>query len=115
VTTSGANIRMSGYSLIEGNYFQDVKNPVTSRDSSALGYWDLRGNNVTGPADFTKFGITWTTSDSTPSMNATDWKTTAAYPLTLPYSYTVDSPDCLAAGLPSVVGAGKGLATLKCK
>jgi pectate lyase len=34
VLTSGANIRMGGYSLIEANYFENAQNPVTSRDSS---------------------------------------------------------------------------------
>jgi pectate lyase len=114
VKTSGANIRMKGYSLIEANYFDTVKNPVTSRDSDAIGYWDLRDNNITGPADFATYNITWSDSDSSPSVNATDWKTTAAYPEALGYSYTAGSPACMRAGLSSVAGAGKGLATLKC-
>lgn len=38
VITTGANIRMGGFSLIEGNYFENSQNPVTSRDSSAIGY-----------------------------------------------------------------------------
>ena len=68
VDTSGINVRMDGYSLIEGNYFENVHNPVTSRDSSALGYWELRSsNNITSPADFTKFSITWGASSSTPT------------------------------------------------
>jgi pectate lyase len=114
VTVSGANIRMNGYALIEGNYFENAKNPVTSRDSDAIGYWDLKNNNIGGPGDFTKFGITWSASDSTPTVDATDWTTTAKFPVSLGYSYTVDPPECLKAGLLSVVGAGKGLATLKC-
>jgi pectate lyase len=115
VTTSGVNIRMNGYCLVEGNYFENVKNPVTSRDSSALGFWELRGNNITSPSDFTKFGITWSTSSDSPSADATDWKTTATFPVALGYSYTADPPDCVKSGLLAVAGAGKGLATLKCK
>jgi pectate lyase len=115
VTTSGANIRMGGYALIEGNYFENAQNPVTARDSSAIGYWDLRGNNVAGPADFTRFGITWVASTSTPTKDATDWTTTAAFPVALGYSYAVDAPDCVKAGLSAVAGAGKGLATLACQ
>jgi len=116
VDTSGINVRMDGYSLIEGNYFESVKNPVTSRDSSALGYWDLRSsNNITSPADFTKFSITWSASSSTPTKDATDWTTTAPYPVALGYTYTVDPAQCVKDGLASVAGAGKGLATLKCK
>jgi pectate lyase len=114
VTTSGANIRMGGYSLIESNYFENCKNPVTSRDSTALGYWDLRNNNIKSPSDFTTYSITWTASDSTPTKDATDWTTTAAYPVALGYSYTADAPACLKSGLRNAAGAGKGLATLKC-
>ena len=114
VTTSGANIRMGGYSLIEGNFFENCKNPVTSRDSTALGFWDLRNNNIKTTADFTTYKITWTASDSTPTKDATDWTTTAAYPVALGYTYAVDAPACLKSGLKAVAGAGKGLATLKC-
>ena len=115
IDTSGVNVRMSGYSLIEGNDFENVENPVTSRDSSAIGYWELRSNNITGPADFTQFGITWVASSSTPTVDATAWTTTAAYPVALGYTYTADPFQCVKDGLASVAGAGKGLATLKCK
>ncbi len=115
VDTSGANIRMDGYSLIEGNYFENAHNPVTSRDSSAIGYWELRNNNIGSPADFTKFNITWGTSSSTPTKDATDWTTSAAYPVALGYTYTVDPVQCLKDGLATVAGAGKRLATLSCK
>jgi pectate lyase len=112
VTTSGINVRMDGYSLIEGNYFENAKNPVTSRDSSAIGYWELRNNNVASPADFTTYQITWSASSSTPTKDATDWTTTATYPVAIGYSYTVNPPACLKSTLKSVAGAGKGLATL---
>jgi pectate lyase len=115
VSTSGINVRMDGYALVEGNYFANVKNPVTSRDSDAIGYWDLRGNNLTSPSDFAAFGITWAASDSTPTKDATDWTTTAVFPVALGYSYTVDPPSCLNDGLHAVAGAGKGLATLACR
>ena len=115
VTTSGINVRMDGYALIEGNFFENVKNPVTSRDSSAIGYWELRGNNITGPPDFSTFGIIWAASSSTPTVDATEWKTTAAFPVPLGYAYAVDAPQCVHDGLSAVAGAGKGLATLKCK
>ena len=114
VATSGANIRMSGYSLIEANYFDTVKNPVTSRDSDAIGYWELRNNNIASPSDFATYNIIWSASSSTPTVDATDWKTSAAFPESLGYSYTADSPACAKAGLSSVAGAGTGLATLKC-
>jgi pectate lyase len=114
ITASGINVRMGGYSLIESNYFENAKNPVTSRDSSAVGYWELRNNNITQPADFSTYGISWTDGSSSPWVNATTWTTTATFPVTLPYSYTPDAPSCVKAKLPSVAGAGTNLAKLSC-
>ncbi len=114
ITVSGINVRMSGYCLVESNYFENSMNPVTSRDSTELGYWELRNNNVTNPSDFSKYNITWSASGSTPTKDATDWATTAAYPVALGYNYTADDPQCLKNGLRAAAGAGKGLVTLKC-
>jgi pectate lyase len=105
---------MNGYSLIESNYFENAENPVTSRDSSALGYWELRNNNILSSSDFTKYNITWVSSSSTPTKDASDWTTTATFPVALGYTYTVDSPQCVKDHLLNVAGAGKGLATLLC-
>jgi pectate lyase len=116
VQVSGINVRVNGYSLIEGNYFESVVNPVTSRDSDSIGYWDLRNNNLATKADVAAgnpFGITWTAGDSG-TVNATDWTTTKAYPIALGYSYVADPANCVHAGLRAVAGAGKRLATLKC-
>jgi len=112
--TSGANIRMGGYSLIESNYFENSQNPVTSRDSTAIGYWELRNNNIKTPADFSSFGITWVASGSSPSRDATDWITTGAFPVAISYAYTAQDPACVKQKLPAVAGAGKALARLSC-
>jgi pectate lyase len=117
VMVSGINVRMGGYSLVEANYFETVLNPVTARDSSAVGYWDLRNNNLASKADVSAgnaFGITWDAGNSG-TVNATDWTTTAAFPEPLGYTYTADPFQCIHDGLRAVVGAGKGLVTLKCK
>ena len=117
VTVSGINVRMDGYSLVEANYFETVMNPVTARDSTAIGYWELRNNNLATKADVAPgnpFGITWD-AGSAGTVNATDWTTTAAFPVALGYSYTADPFQCVHDGLRAVTGAGKGLATLKCK
>jgi pectate lyase len=114
IGVSAINVRMGGYTLVEGNFFEMVKNAVTSRDSSAIGSWELRDNNVKSPVDFATYGLTWAASSSTPTKDATDWTTTAVYPEALGYSYSVDPPACLKAGLRAVAGSGKRLATLKC-
>jgi hypothetical protein len=92
VMTSGINVRMGGYALVEANYFESVLNPVTSRDSSAIGYWELCDNNLATPADVAagnQFGITWDAGNSG-TVNATDWTTTMAFPVALGYRYTAD-------------------------
>ncbi|HSD37674.1 MAG TPA: polysaccharide lyase family 1 protein [Rhodocyclaceae bacterium] len=102
VSTSGINVRMGGVALIESNYFENVKNPVTSRDSSSIGYWDLRNNYVGS-------NITWDTPDSA-TVNATNWTTTKAFGST-GYSYTVDSAACVKSIVIATAGAGTNLAT----
>ena len=102
VSTSGINVRMGGLALIESNYFENVKNPVTSRDSSSIGYWDLRNNYVGS-------GITWDTPDSA-TVNATNWTTSKSFGST-GYSYSVDSAACVKSIVIATAGAGKNLAT----
>jgi pectate lyase len=117
VLVSGINVRMGGYALVEANYFENVKNPVTARDSDEIGYWELRDNNLASKADVSAgnaFGITWDAGDSG-TVNATDWTTSKTYPEALGYSYTAHSFACVRDGLRAVAGAGKGLATLTCK
>ena len=101
VNTSGINVRMGGLSLIESNYFENVKNPVTSRDSSAIGYWELRNN-------FVGSGITWD-SPGSPGVNATNWATTKAFGAT-GYSYTPTAAASVKAKALATAGAGKNLA-----
>ncbi|WP_018606875.1 pectate lyase family protein [Uliginosibacterium gangwonense] len=103
VHTSGINVRMGGVSLIESNYFENVQDPVTSRDSSAIGYWDLRNNYVGS-------GITWTVPTSTPYVNAVNWTTTKTYPEALGYTYTVTPAATVKAKVIATAGAGTNLA-----
>ncbi len=117
VQVSGINVRMNGYSLVEGNYFERVKNPVTSRDSDEIGFWELRANNLASRSDVAAgnaFGITWDSGDDG-TVNATDWKSSKPFPVPLDYAYEADSFACVRAGLRAVVGPGKGLKTLKCQ
>jgi pectate lyase len=114
LTTSGINVRMGGYALIEGNYFENATNPVTSRDSEEIGRWELNGNNITSSTDFATFGIKWGSCSGSCLKNATDWKTTAQFPETIGYTYALAKPGCVKRNLPAVAGAGKRLATLDC-
>ena len=101
VGTSGINVRVGGLSLIESNYFENVKNPVTSRDSSVIGYWDLRNN-------FVGSGITWDSPGST-GVNATGWATTKAFGAT-GYTYPLTAAASVKAKVIATAGAGTNLA-----
>ena len=117
VSASCINVRMGGYALVEGNYFEKVVNPVTARDSDEIGFWELKNNNLASAADVAAgncYGISWS-KGNTGTVNATAWTTTAAYPEPTSYKYTAQPFQCIHDGLRAAAGAGKGLATLKCK
>ncbi len=101
VHNSGINIRMDALALIESNYFENVVNPVTSRDSDKIGYWELRTNYVGS-------GITWTSASGT-YVNATDWASTKTYGST-GYSYTPDLAADVKARVTATAGARTNLA-----
>src|SRR5215475_2067141 len=42
VFTSGVNSRMGAVLRIEGNVFENTKDPITSLDSKQVGFWDVR-------------------------------------------------------------------------
>lgn len=110
ITDSGINVRQAGYALIESNWFQNAKNPVTCRyDSSNCGFWDLRNNNVKSPADFATYNITWSSGGT---IDANNWTTTAPFPISIPYSYAPVTPQCVKDKLAQVAGVGKNGATL---
>lgn len=98
ILSSGINVRMGGVALIEANYFENAKNPVTSRYSDQAGFWDLRDNFV-GPF------VTWDEEADT-LANADDWMTTKAFPEgELNYSYEVEPPECVKASVLLNAGA----------
>ena len=110
ITGSGINVRQAGYALIESNWFQNSANPVTCRyDSSNCGKWELRNNNIVTPGDFATYNITWTSGGT---IDATNWTTTAPFPISVPYSYAPVSPQCVKDKLAQVAGVGKNGATL---
>ncbi len=88
ILDSGINVRMGGVALIESNFFENAANPVTSRFTDVVGFWDLRNNHV-GP------GITWDVGEDT-LANADSWQSTIAFPANeLTYSYTPDEAACV--------------------
>src|SRR5882672_5583707 len=107
ITSSGINVRMTGHSLIENNWFENAVNPVTSRSSPTLGDWDLRNNNAQSAADNARFHITWS-SGSSPFRNADTWTTSATFPNTLPYTYTTYPADVSRCIALNAAGAGNG-------
>src|SRR5690554_998665 len=44
VAGSGINVRMGAVMRIDGNVFENVKNPIVSIDSDELGYWTVEDN-----------------------------------------------------------------------
>lgn len=44
IAGSAINSRMGAKLRIEHNYFENVRNPIGSWDSSEIGYWDIAGN-----------------------------------------------------------------------
>jgi pectate lyase len=113
ITLTGINVRQGGYSLIEKNWFQNSLDPIVCYfdGGSNCGFWDLRGNNITSPANFATYGITWSTPASG-DKNASAWTTTGTFPLTLPYTYEPVTAQCAKDKLASYAGVGKNGAQL---
>jgi pectate lyase len=98
ILDSGINVRMGGVALIEANYFENAANPVTSRYSDVVGYWDLRDNHV-------GTGVTWSTTEDT-LANAENWESTATFPeQELTYDVAVDAAACVKAIVSARAGA----------
>jgi pectate lyase len=88
ITSSGINVRMGGVALIESNFFENARNPVTSRYSPEPGLWDLRDNHV-GP------GVTWDVEEDT-LANGDTWESTTTFPEDeLGYAYSADRAACI--------------------
>ena len=87
VLTSGVNSRTGAVLRIEGNVFQDAADPITSLDSSQVGFWDVRDNQF----------INCTGSQPTTSNGA----------FTPPYSYILDSSPNVRAIVTQFSGVGK--------
>jgi pectate lyase len=77
IETSGINLRMGAVGLIENNVFANSDNPIISKDSSELGFWDLRGNIFQN--------IQWSDVDDGEAIARNNDADTATY--NVPYTY----------------------------
>jgi pectate lyase len=78
IQTSGINLRMGAVGLIENNVFVNSDNPIISKDSPELGFWDLRGNIFQN--------ISWSDVDDGEAIATDNEADTATYDV--PYAYT---------------------------
>jgi pectate lyase len=87
LTISGVNSRMGAVLRVEGNVFENSSDPITSLDSSTVGFWDVRDNQFT---------------NCTGSQPATSNGTFVP-----PYTYHLDSSSSVKALVTQWVGVGK--------
>lgn len=79
VQDTGINSRMGAVIRIENNVFENTTNPIVSFYSSALGYWDTRGNQFNN--------TTWQAMPAEGLIAGPDVQPTAV--LNLPYSFSL--------------------------
>lgn len=116
VDTSAINSRMGAIIRVERNVFENTKNPVMSRDSIAIGYWELINNQL-------RDGIIWEEKEGDANILADQLLADSASTgtLTLPSGYLYQPSLIPVEDVPAHVqqyaGAGKiatGPAVLAC-
>ena len=98
IYTSGINTRMGAEVFVENNIFDNVKEPVCSLDSKAIGYWNLSGNQFIG-----------CTAANTSTETSQSWSENMANTSTYKpdYAYTAEGTDTLLDTLKKSCGVGK--------
>ncbi len=105
---SAIDIKKDSHNItVSYNLIRDSKK--VGLDGSSSSVWDLRNNNVKSPADFATYNITWSSGGT---IDATNWTTTAPFPISIPYSYAPVSPQCVKDNLAQYAGVGKNGAQL---
>lgn len=104
VLETGINSRMGARIRIEGNYFENVKNPILSKDSSQIGYWDLGSSDTN-----TYVNVNWVSNTCSGQTNCliagpTPTSTVNYAP---PYSYTLLSAGNAKTHVTNNAGIGK--------
>src|SRR5690606_8714513 len=64
---------------------------------------------VRNPGDFATYNITWSSGGT---VDATNWTTTQPFPISIPYSYSPVTPQCVKDKLAQYAGVGKNNAQL---
>lgn len=98
IYTSAINTRMGAEVFVENNIFDNVKEPVCSLDSKAIGYWNLSGNQFTG-----------CTAANTSTDTSQSWSEGMANTSTYKpdYAYAAEGTGTLLNTLKSTCGVGK--------
>lgn len=104
VLETGINSRMGARIRIDGNYFENVKNPILSKDSSQIGYWDV-GSSDSNVYD----SVTWASStcDGESSCVVAGPNVGSTVNYTPPYSYSLMSASAAKAHVLVNAGVGK--------
>lgn len=87
VASTAINVRMQARALIDGNIFEDVRNPIVSIDSSQLGYWTV------GTGEYANHFTDITTSNGSctsgsPPCYGAHTRSTDSSPYAPPYDYS---------------------------
>ncbi|KAA1159505.1 pectate lyase [Pseudoalteromonas fuliginea] len=83
ITSSAINSRMGAELQIEGNYFENTKNPVISFYSDTIGYWNTSGNYLSDT-------VTWgEVPDGDVAGEVTENGITPTSSYQVPYEYTL--------------------------
>lgn len=104
VSKTGINSRMGARALVEGNYFENVNNPILSKDSPEAGCWETKDNffqpsptysEVVGSANVLAIG------------DVVNNQVTSTCSVSVPYSYTLDPVQNIPAIVINNAGTGK--------
>jgi pectate lyase len=78
ILSTGINSRMGATIRIDGNYFEDCKNPIVSFYSDEVGYWDVEDNIFDN--------VTWEERSSSGIIAGPDVESTVSYQPSYSYS-----------------------------
>lgn len=85
VESTAINSRMGAIARVENNYFDEVKNPVLSKDSSVLGQWQLINNKL---GKQIKWSLDEDAQNRLADSRLRDDKSTGVLTLPTDYNYT---------------------------